>query len=163
MIHVGHWCGEIFDYLLEVASGRKSRSEQLGYGKLVAARPDLTLDELHGELGNRGTRVGRSSVNRFLRACGLTLKKVAPCRRTTAVGCCDGARELAAGQPHLDPDRLVFIDETWATTNMMRRYGRAPRGQRLVAAVPHGHWKTSTFVAGWRSTGLTAPLVVDAP
>jgi transposase len=44
---------------------------------------------------------------------------------------------------------------------MTRRYGRAPRGQRLVAAIPHGHWKTSTFVAGLRSTGLTAPLVVD--
>lgn len=46
-----------------------------------------------------------------------------------------------AAQPHLDPDRLVFIDETWATTNMTRRYGRAPPGQRLVAAVPHGHWE----------------------
>jgi transposase len=44
---------------------------------------------------------------------------------------------------------------------MTRRYGRAPRGQRLVAAVPHGHWKTSTFVAGLRTRGLTAPLVVD--
>lgn len=44
---------------------------------------------------------------------------------------------------------------------MTRRYGRAPRGQRLIAAVPHGHWKTSTFVAGLRSSGLTAPLVVD--
>lgn len=56
---------------------------------------------------------------------------------------------------------MVFIDETWATTNMTRRYGRAPRGQRLVAAVPHGHWKTSTFVAGLRTSGLTAPLVID--
>jgi transposase len=64
-------------------------------------------------------------------------------------------------QPSLDPNRLVFIDETWATTNMTRRYGRAPRGQRLVAPVPHGHWKTSTFVAGLRARGLTAPLVVD--
>jgi transposase len=64
-------------------------------------------------------------------------------------------------QPSLDPDRLVFIDETWATTNMTRQYGRAPRGQRLVASVPHGHWKTSTFVAGLRTTGLTAPLVID--
>jgi transposase len=56
---------------------------------------------------------------------------------------------------------LVFIDETWATTNMTRVRGRAPRGQRLVAAVPHGHWKTSTFVAGLRTSGLTAPLVID--
>ena len=56
---------------------------------------------------------------------------------------------------------MVFIDETWATTNMTRRYGRAARGQRLVAPVPHGHWKTSTFVAALRTSGLTAPLVVD--
>jgi transposase len=61
----------------------------------------------------------------------------------------------------LNPDRLVFIDETWATTNMTRVRGRAPRGQRLVASVPHGHWKTSTFVAGLRTSGVTAPLVVD--
>jgi transposase len=66
-----------------------------------------------------------------------------------------------AAQPDLDPQRLVFIDETWATTNMTRRYGRAMRGQRLVAAVPHGHWKTSTFIAGLRTDGLSAPMVVD--
>ena len=64
-------------------------------------------------------------------------------------------------QPHLNPRRLVFIDETWATTNMARRYGRAPRGQRLVASVPHGHWKTSTFLAALRHDGLTAPCVID--
>jgi transposase len=61
----------------------------------------------------------------------------------------------------LNPQQLVFLDETWATTNMTRRYGRHPRGQRLVAAVPHGHWKTTTFVAALRVDGLTAPLVVD--
>jgi transposase len=46
---------------------------------------------------------------------------------------------------------------------MTRRYGRSPRGQRLVAAVPHGHWKTTTFVAGLRHDGLTAPFVIDGP
>jgi transposase len=61
----------------------------------------------------------------------------------------------------MNPAQLVFIDETWATTNMTRRLGRCPRGQRLVASVPHGHWKTSTFVAALRTTGLTAPLVLD--
>jgi len=66
-----------------------------------------------------------------------------------------------AAQPSLDPTRLRFIDETWATTNMTRRYGRAPAGQRLVEAVPHGHWKTTTFVAALGADGLTAPLVVD--
>ena len=66
-------------------------------------------------------------------------------------------------QLDLDPARLVFIDETWASTNMARRYGRAARGQRLRAGVPHGHWKTTTFVAGLRLTGLVAPFVLDGP
>jgi transposase len=57
----------------------------------------------------------------------------------------------------------VFIDETWASTNMARRYGRAPRGERLRAAIPHGHWKTTTFVAGLRLEGLVAPFVFDGP
>ena len=69
--------------------------------------------------------------------------------------------EWATSQPELAPDRLVFLDETWAKTNMIRTRGRSPRGTRLVARVPHGHWKTTTFVAGLRTTGLTAPMVVD--
>lgn len=58
-------------------------------------------------------------------------------------------------------DRLVFIDETWATTNMTRRYGRSKRGTRLVASIPHGHWKTTTFIGALRAGGLTAPAVFD--
>ncbi len=46
---------------------------------------------------------------------------------------------------------------------MTRRYGRAPHGRRLVCSVPHGHWKTTTFVAGLRQTGITAPFVIDKP
>ena len=55
----------------------------------------------------------------------------------------------------------MFIDETWASTNMARRYGRAPCGERLRVGVPHGHWKTTTFVAGLRRDGLVAPWVID--
>ena len=66
-------------------------------------------------------------------------------------------------QPALDPGRLVFIDETWAKTNMARRRGRAKRGERLVAAIPHGHWKTTTFVAALRCDEITAPQVIDRP
>ncbi len=66
-------------------------------------------------------------------------------------------------QPDLHPDRLVFIDETWVTTSMARTHGRAPRGERLRAAIPHGHWKTTTFVAGLRNRGMIAPLVLDGP
>jgi transposase len=61
----------------------------------------------------------------------------------------------------MSAERLVFIDETWATTNMARRHVRAQRGQRVVAAVPHGHWKTTTFLAALRHDGLTAPCVFD--
>ena len=67
------------------------------------------------------------------------------------------------GQLDLDPERLVFIDETWASTAMARRYGRAPRGQRLRAGVPFGHWKTTTFVAGLRMSGMVAPFLLDGP
>jgi transposase len=61
----------------------------------------------------------------------------------------------------IDIRRFVFIDETWAATNMSRRYGRSRCGERLIGKVPHGHWKTTTFVAALRHDGLTAPVVVD--
>lgn len=69
--------------------------------------------------------------------------------------------EWVSNQANLNPERLVFIDETWVKTNMTPLRGRAPKGKRLLARVPHGHWKTTTFLAAMRSSGLTAPLVVD--
>ena len=67
------------------------------------------------------------------------------------------------GQLDLDPTKLVFIDETAATTKMARRYGRAPRGERCRAGSPHGHWKTTTLTAGLRLSGIAAPMVIDGP
>lgn len=61
----------------------------------------------------------------------------------------------------LDPERLVFIDETAVSTAMDRAYGRSDRGQRCVAGVPRGHWRTTTLVSGLRSNGITAPMVCD--
>src|SRR5262245_12687351 len=66
-------------------------------------------------------------------------------------------------QPELDPSRLVFIDETWAKTNMIRHCGRAKRGRRICAKVPYGRWKTTTFIAGLRHEGIIAPFVIDGP
>lgn len=63
----------------------------------------------------------------------------------------------------LRPERLVFIDETCAKTNMTRLYGRSVQGQRLHAGAPAGHWNTTTFIAGLRSDGLCAPMVMDGP
>jgi DDE superfamily endonuclease len=65
---------------------------------------------------------------------------------------------FAAG---IDPRRLVFLDETFGTTTMTRLYGRGPTHQRVHDAVPHGHWKTTTFVAAFRLDGLFAPMVID--
>ena len=63
----------------------------------------------------------------------------------------------------MDPASFVFLDETGASTNMVRRYGWSARGERLVDAAPHGHWRTTTFVAGLRSSGVIAPFVLDGP
>ena len=66
-------------------------------------------------------------------------------------------------QRYMDAASFVFIDETGASTNMVRRYGWHPRGERLVDVAPHGHWHTTTFVAGLRAAGLIAPFVLDGP
>jgi transposase len=67
------------------------------------------------------------------------------------------------GQPDLDPSKLVFIDETGASTKIGRARGRSPKGERCRAAIPHGHWKTTTFVGALRLGGMTAPMVLDGP
>ena len=63
----------------------------------------------------------------------------------------------------MEVEKLVFIDETWISTSMTRRYGRAPRGQRCIDSAPHGHWETTTFVGARRRRRLTAPMVTDVP
>ena len=57
----------------------------------------------------------------------------------------------------------MFIDETWAKTNMVRTHGRAPRGERLRAGAPHGHWRTTTFVGALTQRGMIAPFVLNGP
>ena len=66
-------------------------------------------------------------------------------------------------QLDLEPERLVFIDETWTATNMTRSHGRCARGERLRMGFPHGHRKTTTLIAGLRMTGMVAPMVLDGP
>jgi transposase len=68
-----------------------------------------------------------------------------------------------AYQGRLDPARLVFIDETWAKTNMTRLCGWAPRGRKLVAKAPQGRWRTLTFLAALRCDRIDAPCVIDGP
>jgi transposase len=66
-------------------------------------------------------------------------------------------------QLDLDPAKLIFIDETGAKTNMARIRGRARRGERCRAAIPHGHWNTTTFTAGLRLDGIAAPMLLPGP
>ena len=77
--------------------------------------------------------------------------------------CVDGEGQWAELQPKLDVTKLVFLDETWAKTNMTRLYGRSLRGRRLLGMAPYGHWKTTTFLAGLRHDGILAPLVLNGP
>ena len=72
-------------------------------------------------------------------------------------------RRWQAHQGKLDPSRLVFIDETWAKTNMTRTGGWCARGQPLNAKAPHGHWRTMTFLAALRHDRIDAPCVFDGP
>ena len=71
--------------------------------------------------------------------------------------------QWAATAPTLDPTHLVFLDESGVATNLLRRYGRGPRGQRVADHAPQGRWESSTFIAALRVTGLTAPGVLDGP
>ena len=70
-------------------------------------------------------------------------------------------QEWGAAQVTLAPDQVVFLDETWAKTNMTRTHGRCARGERLIEKVPCGRWQTTTFLGAMRSTGFIAPLCVD--
>jgi transposase len=72
-------------------------------------------------------------------------------------------RRWCVWQRYMDASRFVFLDETGASTNMVRRYGWGPKGARLIAAAPHGHWRTTTLVAGLRASGIIAPFVLDGP
>ena len=107
---------------------------------------------------SRSARYGGSS-----RGAGSRAKKTAHATEQDRPDILKRREERFDGQLDLDPEQLIFIDETWASTNMAHRYGRAPRGERLWAGVPHGHWKTTTFAAGLSRTGMIAPWVLDGP
>ena len=64
-------------------------------------------------------------------------------------------------QPELEPERLIFLDECGTNTKMARLYGRSRRGERCRAAIPHGHWKTTTLIAALDTEGIIAPMIVD--
>src|SRR5262245_13279869 len=139
------------------------RAYEGGLAALVAATPDATLAERQAEIQRRaGLRAGLTTIHNTLRRLGLRHKKkslrAAEQDRPDVAG---QRRRWRVWQRFMDPARFVFLDESGTATNMTRRYGRCPADQRLVAALPHGHWCTTTFVSGLRQSGIVAPLVLD--
>ena len=127
----------------------------------LAEKPDLTLKELKAQLQ---TQLDVGTLCRALKKLKLTLKtKVLKASEQDRPDVAVRRADWKVWQVGLAPERLVFLDETWAKTNMTRPRGRSLEGTRLIAKVPHGHWKTTTFLAALRSAGLTAPLVIDGP
>jgi transposase len=132
--------------------------------ELVRREPDLTLEEIQRRLlDERQQQAGIGSVWRFFDRHGISFKKSVRAAEQDRPDVAAARTAWVDNQPGLDPDRLIFIDETGTSTKMARLRGRAPRGERLIGKIPHGHWKTTTFVAALRSTALTAPCVIDGP
>ncbi|MCJ2189285.1 IS630 family transposase [Novosphingobium sp. 2638] len=131
----------------------------------IEQKKDLTLHELLAELREeRGVVVCCDTLWRFLKRCGKSFKK----RRSFAKeqdrpDVVRRRKRWRWVQRRVDPRRMVFIDETWAKTNMTRTHGWCTKGEALIDKVPHGHWKTLTFIAGLRHDGIIAPCVLDGP
>ena len=131
---------------------------------LVDEVSDITLDEMRARLlAERGLSAGAGTLCRFFQQRTITFKKSAHAAEQDRTDVRAAREAWFEGQPDLDPEHLVFIDETAASTKMARLRGRAPRGERLRAGIPHGHWKTTTFVGGLRLSGMGAPMVLDGP
>src|SRR5215831_18078007 len=129
----------------------------------IAEKPDLTVRAVVAELAERGTPASYRAMWRFFKHEGITFKKSLHASEQDRTDIARRRTRWKAYQGRLDPKRLVFIDETWAKTNMTRRHGRCRRGARLIAKVPHGRWRTLTFLAALRHDRITAPCVIDGP
>ena len=131
---------------------------------LWEARKDISLEELRAGLAGIGLIVSVAGLHRFFVRRGMTRKKkTGHAIEQDRPDILKQRREWFEGQIDLEPERLVFIDETWTATNMTRSHGRCPKGERLRMGFPHGHRKTTTLVAGLRMSGMVAPMVLDGP
>jgi transposase len=133
----------------------------------VTGKADITMPELAAELAlATGAKADPASLSRWLIRAGYRFKKTLRASEQDRADIKQAREEWTqVRQPRmrLEPHRLVFLDETGTTTKMTRLRGRCPKGRRLLAKAPFGHWKTQTFIAGPRRDALTAPFVIDAP
>ncbi|MGL4635312.1 MAG: IS630 family transposase [Beijerinckiaceae bacterium] len=124
----------------------------------------MTIAVVTDGLAARGLKVHPASVGRFLHREGKSFKKNRASRRTrdkAQAGTPPRAMEALSGR--IDPARLVFLNETWVKTNMTPLRDWGDRSKRLIAHVPHAHWKTMTFIAALRIDRIDAPWVIDGP
>ncbi|MDP6427866.1 MAG: IS630 family transposase, partial [Rhodospirillales bacterium] len=130
----------------------------------IRVTPDMTLEEIQAGLrAEHEMTVSVPTIWRFYERHDISFKKTAHAAEQERADVAAARALWRVWQGVFDPAKLVFLDETGTNTKMARTRGRCRRGDRLVAAVPHGHWKTTTFVAGLRENSIIAPLVVDAP
>jgi transposase len=147
--------------------GHKPRMLRGAHREWLLARcraGDFTLRGLVAELlAERGLKVDYRSVWAFVHAEGLSYKKTVRAGEQERPDIARHRARWRTYQRRIDPARLVFIDETWAKTNMAPLRGWAPQGERLAAKVPFGHWNTMTFIAALRHDRLEAPWLLDCP
>jgi transposase len=120
-------------------------------------------DRLVAELAGRGLKVDYRSVWEFVHAEKLSFKKSVVAGERNRPDVARRRAQWSKYQDRIDPERLVFIDETWTRTDMAPLRGWAPRGRRLTAKVPHGRWKTMTFLAALRRDRIEAPWFLEGP
>ena len=127
-------------------------------------RPDISLAEIAERLAEKqAVSACPATIWYFFDRRGISFKKTAHAAEQERPDVAARRQAWFDAQPDLDPEKPIFIDETGASTKMARLRGRAKRGERCRAAVPHGHWKTTTFTAGLRLGGLSAPMLLDGP
>src|SRR4051794_16770670 len=148
--------------------GQPSRSKLDPHEVFILGRieetPDITLAEIAERLAaKQRVRVVPSRCGCSSTSTASHSKKTAHASEQQRPDVLRRRRAWFDGQLDLDPEKLIFIDETAASTKMARLRGRAKRGERCRASVPHGHWKTTTFTAGLRLNGLAAPMLLDGP
>jgi hypothetical protein len=129
----------------------------------IAQQPDLPLRALQAEFQGRGIKVSYFAVWNIVARAGLSFKKSLQASEQDRPNVARRRLQWQQRQNKVDPRRLVFVDETWAKTNMTPIRGRCPVGERQIAKVPHGHRKTLTFVVALRCDGIRALCLLDQP
>ena len=123
-------------------------------------RSDSGRDTAPARPGARGARCHRDAVGLLSEAGPDVQKKTGHAEEQARPAVQTARAAWAEHQPTLDPTRVVFLDETGLNTKLARVHGRGRRGERLMASLPYGHWSTTTFIAGLRVDGLTAPMLL---